>query len=575
MPAVVISDPPGIRCTFSDGTAVTWHARQASDRALACDLLAGLAAMVHPHGPVDAAKTVREYGYVIRAFTRALSELGHRGPLAGVSRGRLTEALLGLEHRPETMIRRVLAACDQEAAGPAVREAAQGRPFSRFRPYAPTEPYSEGEWERLQAACRQAAGDALAAHRQASRTAASGRDPLSHGWTEPNTLWLLARRGPMTIAGLAGLAGVSRAAAKQMAGGISLRNAALFPATGTVIAYQLLLGCHTGIVPDGISGLGITSLDWAGDGAILLDYVKGRTSAESLTLPRPAVRLLEQWLEHSALLRSLAPPGLRDDLWLRWDPAGHAGAWHAGKPDVMSLRKWPARHGLADDQGQPLRIHRHRIRTTFESRRDRAAWFGSARATIDPNHSPRVEGDYYLSASTPAQKDAVAAIVEDAQADLLRKARPPVIWTAGQAASAASALPAAVTAMGLGATVAGELAGGALDVFAAACADPLSGLHGPPGRPCPARPWVCLLCPLAVFTPRHAVNVMRLKSFFARQWRQMPAARFMTVFGPYAHRADEVIDAFRRHDPALVARAAAAAGDADAGIPLRPEERTS
>ncbi len=50
------------------------------------------------------------------------------------------------------------------------------------------------------------------------------------------------------------------------------------------------------------------------------------------------------------------------------------------------------------------------------------------------------------------------------------------------------------------ATIAGLLSG-EQDVFTAACADPLSGLHGPAGKPCPARPWVCLLCPLAVFTP--------------------------------------------------------------------------
>ena len=125
MPAVVISDPPGISCTFSDGTGVTWHARQAVDRVLVCDLLSGLAGMVHPHGPVDAAKTVREYGFAIRAFARTLHGLGHRGPLAGLSRGRLTEALLGLEHRPEMMIRRVLSACDPRDAGPEVREVAR------------------------------------------------------------------------------------------------------------------------------------------------------------------------------------------------------------------------------------------------------------------------------------------------------------------------------------------------------------------------------------------------------------------------------------------------------------------
>jgi hypothetical protein len=575
MPAVVINDPPGISCTFSDGTGVTWHVRQAVDRVLVCDLLGGLAGMVHPHGPVDAAKTIREYGSVIRAFARVLAGLGHRGPLAGLSRGRLTEALIGLEHRPEMMIRRVLAACDPHDAGPAVREVVQGRPFSRFRPYSPAEPYSEAEWERLQHTCRQVTGAALAAHRQAAKAAAAGGDPLRHGWTESNTLHLLARRGPVTLNDLARLAGVSSNAAKYLAGGLSKRNAALFPATDTVIAYQLLFGCQTGIVPDGISGLGISDLDWAGDGAVLLDYIKGRTSAETLTLQGPAVRLLEQWLDHSALLRSFASPELRARLWLRWDPAGRAGAWHAGKPDVVSMRKWAARHGLADDQGQPLRIHRHRIRTTFESRRDRAAWYGSTRATIDPNHSPQVEGDCYLTAGTAAQKDAAEAIIEDAQADLLRKARPPVVLTTGQPAGVAAALPAAVAGMGLDGTAIGELASGARDVFAAACTDPLTGLHGPAGKPCPARPWVCLLCPLAVFTPRHVVNVMRLKSFFARQWRQMPAARFMTIFGPYAQRADEVLDAFGRLDPALAERAAAAAGETGAQIALRPEEQTS
>ncbi|MGC5345660.1 hypothetical protein ACPXCE_17270 [Streptomyces sp. DT24] len=73
----------------------------------------------------------------------------------------------------------------------------------------------------------------------------------------------------------------------------------------------------------------------------------------------------------------------------------------------------------------------------------------------------------------------------------------------------------------------GELIGGERDVFTAACADQMSGLHGPKGKPCPARPWVCLLCPLAVFAPRHAANLLRLKAFFSRQWQQMPAAQFM------------------------------------------------
>ncbi len=116
-----------------------------------------------------------------------------------------------------------------------------------------------------------------------------------------------------------------------------------------------------------------------------------------------------------------------------------------------------------------------------------------------------------------------------------------------------------------------ELVGGQRDVFVASCADPLAGVHGPKGKPCPARPWVCLLCPLALFTPGHAVNLLRMKAFFARQWQQLPAAQFMAVFGHYAQRIDEVL---AKYDPTQLARAAAEVADTDDEIPLLPEEST-
>ena len=107
-------------------------------------------------------------------------------------------------------------------------------------------------------------------------------------------------------------------------GGIRTASDELFPDVSVVIAYRLLLGIYTGIVPDGIAGLGIGDIDWAGDAAVLLAYVKGRTAAESLTLPRRAVRLLEQWLEHSAPAREHAPAGLRGSLWLYYSYGGRS-----------------------------------------------------------------------------------------------------------------------------------------------------------------------------------------------------------------------------------------------------------
>ena len=158
-----------------------------------------------------------------------------------------------------------------------------------------------------------------------------------------------------------------------------------------------------------------------------------------------------------------------------------------------------------------------------------------------------------------------------AQHDLLRRAHPPVVVSGHDAVALARDYPQLIAALRLDEATIAELAGGTRDVFVAACADQLSGLHGPRGKPCPARPWVCLLCPLAVFAPRHAANLLRLKMFFSRQWQLMPAAQFMAVFGPYSQRIGQVLS---RYDDAVLAEAAGQVGDHDDELPLRPEEAT-
>jgi hypothetical protein len=66
------------------------------------------------------------------------------------------------------------------------------------------------------------------------------------------------------------------------------------------------------------------------------------------------------------------------------------------------------------------------------------------------------------------------------------------------AAELAGGHPGLAAALDLDDQMIAELVGGERDVFTAACADQLSGLHGQKGKPCPARPWVCLACPLAM-----------------------------------------------------------------------------
>ncbi|MFF2518343.1 hypothetical protein [Streptomyces sp. NPDC058086] len=84
---------------------------------------------------------------------------------------------------------------------------------------------------------------------------------------------------------------------------------------------------------------------------------------------------------------------------------------------------------------------------------------------------------------------------------------------------------------------------------------------------------MCLLCPLAVFSPRHLPNLMRLRAYFARQWRLMPAAVFLSVFGPYSQRLDELLTPACFEERALQ-HAAEQVVDRDSELTLRPGECT-
>lgn len=574
MPATLIDEPLGLTCVFSNGRRAEFSLDGLPNPRLARDLTCGLAGLVHPHGAVDAAGSVMHYVSSARHMVRTLASRGFTGGVGQLGRGMLAEYWTGTSMGREAHTRHMILGFTAGGGdlGPGVEELANGRNFNPQSFRKPLPPYPEEEWDRLTTTCRTVVEETYAAHRQALATAKRGRHPTEGGWTAENFRWLLSQVGPIGTPDLARTLGVTFEAVHRHGAGDfheALRD--LFPHLDAAIAYRLLFGIYCGIVPDGIDGLGVEDVDWAGDASILLSYIKGRTAAESLNLPRRAVRLLEQWLAHSALLRHFTPPGDRDRLWLCLARPGNP-ALAAQKISSASRQRWAKRHGIVDGDGRPLKIHRARIRTTHHAMRDKQNWTGRGRATIDPNHSPAVEGDHYLTASTPAQRRAVETIVEDAQHDLLARAQPPTVLTDEDAAALAEGYPQLVAAMELGETALAELIGGRRDVFTAACGDQLSGLHGPKGKPCPARPWVCLLCPLAVFAPRHAANLLRLKAFFSRQWQQMPAAQFMAVFGPYATRIQQVLNRF---DPTVLAQAATQVTDQDEELPLRPEELTT
>ncbi|WP_411574800.1 hypothetical protein [Streptomyces fradiae] len=571
MPTMLIDEPLGLTCVFSDGSRTDYSLHGLPNPQLARDLALGLVDLIHPHGTVDAEGTVNFYIQSLRSMVRTLAAQGFAGGAGQLRRGQLAEFWMSSPSRLEAMTRSLLEGYAQSGGtlGDGVLDLAAGRHFNIQPNRQPLPPYPEEEWQRLTRICSTLVDDSYDAHRRALADAASGQHPLEGGWKPGNLRWLLARVGPVSISEFGRHLGVS-AALVHKRGGFHDATRAVFPHLDVLIAYRLLFGIYSGIVPDGIADLVVGDIDWAGDSTVLLSYIKRRTAAETLNLPRGAVRLLEQWLAHSALLRTFVPPEERRRLWVGVSRAGGSG--RVRRIDRVAVQRWTLRHAVVGNDGKPLKIHRSRIRTTHEAMRDKTSWTGSGRATIDPNHSPDVEGDHYLTATTPAQRHAVETVIEDAQHDMLRRAHPPTVITEEDAAALADGYPQLVAELDLDDAVIAELVGGQRDVFTAACGDQLSGLHGPKGKPCPARPWVCLLCPLAVFAPRHAGNLLRLKAFFSRQWQQMPAAHFMAVFGPYTTRVQQVLDRF---DPAVLAAAAHQVEDQDDELPLRPEEMTA
>jgi hypothetical protein len=576
MPATVLQDPAGIWCLFSDGSTAQFELDGLPCPGLVTDLLAGLADLIHPHGTVDAAGSVNHYVQAIRDMARKLAHRGFLGRAGDLRRVMVAEHWMGSSGPKEACTRRMILAfataggrLDEEVA-----EFAAGRAFNPQKNHKQLPPYREGEWERLTSICRSIVDTAYAAHKHALADAQRGQHPKDGGWCGENLRWLLARVGPVGTAGFGAHMGFTEHMVRNR-GGFIEASSDLFPTLDVVIAYRLLFGIYSGIVPDGIDDLTVGDIDWAGDATLLLSSVKGRTAAESLTLPRRAVRLLEQWLAHSALLRSHTDPAMGRHLWLRLSRPGAGevtdGVLAGGGAGRVAIQRWVVRHGVTNDDGGPLKIHRSRIRTTHEAMRDKATWAGRSRATIDPNHTPAIEGDHYLTATTPAQQQAIDTIIEDAQHDLLRRAEPPAVLTEEETGALVRDYPQLIAALNLDDQTIAELVGGERDVFTAACGDQLAGLHGPKGQPCPARPWVCLLCPLAIFAPRHALNLLRLNAFFSRQWQQMPAAHFMAVFGPYSQRITQVPD---RYDPVVLHEASLMVCDTDDELPLRPEEST-
>jgi hypothetical protein len=539
-------------------------------QSLASGLARALVAATHPHGPIRTKSVASQYVQTLRRLVRDLHAAGFTGGITDLTSAVVVRYWLTCDHHRERRIRVALNAYQEAHGGldPGICRHLDGRRINQAPKSEPNRPYSDGEWQRLTAACTEMISTSHRAHQEALEAAGRGSDPATHGANRDNLAWLVHRAGPIATNTVVDLLGDAKTSADRAE--IRQLREALFPAADTALAYLTLFAMRTGIVPDGIDALTVDDITRTSPSTALLSYRKGRTGGEAVNLPRDAVRLLDRWLSHSDLLRTRAG-GLAPSLWIHTGGGqrGHRDGRVFAHPRTQGLRAlWARASGVLDDRGAVISVHGGRVRATYHHRRNHSSWTG--RTTIDPNHSARVEGDHYLSSHTPAQADAIDGIIEQAQGELRRKAAPPVVVTTQDAVAFTAAFPRLVQDAGLDAGLVMTLLSGEQDVFVAACANPLNSPHAPAGTLCPARPWVCLLCPLAAFTPRHLPNLLRLKEYFSQQATAMSTAQFMRLFGPYTARLDD--DLLPRFGPVAIDAAARAAAENTPGLPLNLEE---
>ncbi|MEU5384178.1 hypothetical protein [Kitasatospora cineracea] len=571
-------NPLRVEATFPDGTAWTAMLNGTANPRLAEDLAHAIVQLVHPLGTVTSRIGVVQYASTARRMVAELAEAGFSGGVEDLRKAQMLEYWLSVTAIRVERSRMLLKGCGERVDAD-LRAYVAGKPVKQSRRKGPLQPYSETEWRGLESKLRAKAVQIMSDHREALALVRLGPNPAELGRNRQNFAWLLHEHGPLKVADAARTMGLTDDYFRDGIGGqfIAVRGA-LFPASDENYLMRTLFGVYCGVVPDGIRDLGLDDFTWAGDRTLLMEYIKRRRGPEAVTLPVRAVRLMERWLELSAPLRRFAPPDMADDVWIfmnnefrpeqSTERLAVVSPLRLQKTGANARRRLTAALDLRADSGEPLQLHASRIRTTYHNVLARRGWTG--RTAIDPNHTREVEGSHYVSTTTPAQQDAVETIIEDAQADVLRRARPPIMLDDDQAAEWAARRPEEMARLGLDEGAMAELLSGEMDVFTAACANQLAGLHGPAGQPCPARPWVCLLCPLAVFAPRHAANLLRLKAYFARQSRQMTVYHFLAVFGPYADRLDHEV--LPRFDARLLEAAAGEVADTDSELPLRPEE---
>lgn len=496
---------------------------------LVAPLAEEVARLSNEFGGATSVHTVKKYRLVIRDLVNwTCANSPQTQTLSGLTFRNFYSVVNTFDSDGEAKLRRLLVSASENQTGmdaPSTDLArhAAGTNVNQRKKSTPLSPYSKSEIERLKDACRsevqewreaRAALETLAANESNSSAIAAAKKRLG-------TADQLMKSGSL--------------AGKDERRVFTIATGAFYPELTTLLAYRILIGLELGLPAESIDTLKVTDISWSGPRTMRVSYTKNRahglqTALYSNAGPWSGPSLVQELCEALAPARenlstsSLWPtPRVEEGFVSRW------------ATQTRARRKLVGRHVLKDDFGEDLSLDMRRLRTTWTARKSRE-WNGLV--TIDPNRSPRVEGDHYLTKSV--SQDAIHEAISRAQRELeiLGRTTPRVV--ASEEELAASLAQSHERAANDSAAATREW-----NMFAALCADPFSGEHGKAGDICPATVWACLSCRLSFFTPAHLPNLIRLRAHMQERFDDMPLSDWMSTYASaYVLLTKKVLPAF-------------------------------
>lgn len=309
-----------------------------------------------------------------------------------------------------------------------------------------------------------------------------------------------------------------------------------------LVPLIVLISLDTGLEIEAIKDLRADCLKNPAGGYVEIEYCKRRArGAEWKRLrvrdggsstPGGLLRKVLQWTEPA---RSRLAT---DTLWVHC-------AWGRLTPRVLSMKEpaasWTHRHGLRNEQGQPLRLNLTRLRKTHK-----AAWYRRAGGQLDRfavGHTVAVAANHY--ADIPALRHLHEATIADAMSDALDAALRPCVLSPEEEA-AVWADPEQATGLPItGAAAINAVLGGEQDVWLASCAGFYNSPFGSQGEACPSPFWGCLECSNAVITTRKLPALLAFLTFIRAQRQTLSEGDWTTKFDRVHRRiADQILPRF-------------------------------